>query len=179
MRSSEIVKVGGASANPTFVYESFARSRSRPASAIEPWSNAASGDRRDGMPGRVLGDLGVDVRRNEAEERRRHHPVVGNAVGLAARLELLQVRELLHVDLCGQVAADGVLERLAGIEVAAGERPGAAERIAGPLPQQNLELVAAHLEHDRERLLAGPIVCGKLRHRFSLVSRKLPWRIDS
>ena len=37
-RSSEIVNTGGASANAMFVYESFARSRSRPASTIARWS---------------------------------------------------------------------------------------------------------------------------------------------
>ena len=47
-RSCEIVNVSGASANPTFVYESFARSRSRPASAISSWSNAIDGSASTG-----------------------------------------------------------------------------------------------------------------------------------
>ena len=74
------------------------------------------------------------------------------AVGLAPRLELLQVRELLHVHLRGQMAANRVLERLARVEVAARKRPGAAERIARPLPEEHLELAVPHLEHDGQAL---------------------------
>ena len=77
------------------------------------------------------------------------------AVGLAARLELLQVGELPHVDLRRQVPADRVLERLAGVEVAARERPGAAERLPRPLPEEHLQLALADLEHDGERLVAA------------------------
>src|SRR3954465_5880693 len=38
-----MVNVGGARAKPRFVYESFARRRSRPASTISPWSKAICG----------------------------------------------------------------------------------------------------------------------------------------
>ena len=68
-RSSGIVKVGGASAKPRFVYESFARSRSRPARTISPWSKAIAAG-VDGVPRRVVGDRRVDVASARARGRR-------------------------------------------------------------------------------------------------------------
>jgi hypothetical protein len=125
-RSSLSVNVSGASAKPTFVYESLARSRSRPASVIARWSKASFGSRstecQSVSPGR-----GAATPRGEL-------PLARMPLGLAARLELLEVRELAHVDLRRQVLADRVLERLAALEVAARERPGSGEGILRALP---------------------------------------------
>jgi hypothetical protein len=60
------------------------------------------------------------------------------------------MRELAQVDFGGEVASDRLLEGLAGLEVAARQRPPALERIARPLPHQNLQRVAANLEDDGE-----------------------------
>jgi hypothetical protein len=53
----------------------------------------------------------VHAARDEAEVGRRELPLARMPLGLAARLELLEVRELADVDLRGQVLADRVLER--------------------------------------------------------------------
>ena len=74
----------------------------------------------------------------------------GMPVRIAARLELLEVRELPDVDLPRQMPADRLLERLAGVEVAAGEGPVAGERLLRALPEQHLQLPGSHLEDDGE-----------------------------
>ena len=70
------------------------------------------------MPGRVCGELWIDAGRHEAEVRRRDLPFARIAIGVAKRLELFQVCHLAHIDLCGQVLSNRLLERLAGLEVA-------------------------------------------------------------
>jgi len=85
------------------------------------------------------------------------------AVGIAERLELLEVRDLPHVDLGGEVPLDRLLESLAGLEVAAGKRPGAEKRFSSPLPEQRLQRAAADLQYDREGDMGG---IGRLTHRF-------------
>ena len=84
----------------------------------------------------------------------------GVAVRLAQRLELLEVGELADVDLLGEVAADRLLERLVLDEVAAGQRPRAAKRVARALPEEHLERAGPHLEHGGERHVGGR---GRLR----------------
>ena len=145
------MNVAGASAKPRFVYESFARRRSRPASAIASWSNAMGGRVVDGMPGGVLGHCGVEVGRHEPEIRRGEFPLGSGCGGIAQRLQLLEVGELADVDLHGEVAADGLLERLSRLEVAAGEGPRAGEWLHGALPDERLEDARANLEDDGER----------------------------
>ena len=66
----------GARAKPTFVYESLARSRSRPASTIDSWSKATAGSALDREPLGVVGDARVAVARDEAEVRRRELPLL-------------------------------------------------------------------------------------------------------
>jgi hypothetical protein len=73
------------------------------------------------------------------------------------------VRDLAHVDLRGKVPPDRLLERLPGLEVAAGEGPRAAERCPRSLPEKGLEAAAADLEHDGE---GGMGWSGRLRHEF-------------
>src|SRR5581483_9174105 len=85
--------------------------------------------RVDGVPARVGGEEGVEVARDEAEERRRELPAARVPVRVAQRLELLEVGDLAHVDLRGEVAADRRLERLVLAERAAGQRPRARERL--------------------------------------------------
>src|SRR5689334_8502337 len=77
------------------------------------------GQSRDGMPGRVLRELGIQPRWDEAEVRRRDLPFARVSSGIAERLQLLEVGDFAHVDLCGEVLADRLLERFAGLEVAA------------------------------------------------------------
>ena len=95
-----------------FVYESFARSRSRPARVIARWSKASFGQLVDRVPARVVGQLRVDAERDDAEVCGGELPFPGMAVGIAERLELLEVRDLLDVDLVREMPADRVLERL-------------------------------------------------------------------
>ena len=117
----------------------------------------------DGLPGGVLGRLRVDAGGDDAEEGGRELPVRGIAARVAPRAELLQMCELSHVDLRCEVAPDRGLERLVGLERAAGERPGAHVGLAGALPQKRLQATLAHLQHDRERGLrkgCGRIVIG-------------------
>ena len=59
--------------------------------------------------------------------------------------------DLAHVDLGGEMAADRLLERLTGLEIAAGEGPGAEVRLPGALPQEHLERALAHLEDHGQR----------------------------
>src|SRR5262249_19520724 len=53
----------------------------------------------DRVPVRVARQRGVEVARDETEVRGRQLPAERAAVRVAARLELLEVRELAHVDL--------------------------------------------------------------------------------
>src|SRR6185312_13411526 len=77
------------------------------------------GQGRDGMPGRVIREPGIQARRDEAEVRRGDLPFARISSGVAERLQLLEVGDLAHVDLCGEVLADGLLKRFAGLEVTA------------------------------------------------------------
>ena len=87
------------------------------------------------------------------------------ALGIAARLELLEMRELANVDLPGQVPADRLLERLTGIEIAAREGPVSGERLLGALPEQHLELPGPHLEDHGEGRVKGS---DRIGHSFRL-----------
>ena len=58
--------------------------------------------------------------------------------------------DLADVDLRRELAADRAVERLVGRERPAGECPGAAERVARPLPEQRLQHPVANLQHSRE-----------------------------
>ena len=124
-RSSASVKVGGASAKPRFVYESFARRRSRAVRRIVSWSYASSGRSSTGcqrVSAGICGSTpaGTRPRYAVASSRRRGIPA-----GVAQRLELLEVREIAHVDLLREVPARRLLERLVRL---AGRRPAAPTR---------------------------------------------------
>jgi basic membrane protein A len=134
--------------------------------------------RVDRMPARVGGHRRVEVARDEPEVGRRELPLARAAARVAAGLELLEVCQLAHVDLDGEVATDRLLERLTGLEEAAGKGPVPAERLAGPLPEQHLEPRRPHLEDGRERdvrrgSMAGAGRRGRLGQRFQTISRKL------
>ena len=152
----------GASAKPMFVYESFARSRSQPASVIASWSNAIRGRSSTGCQAVSGGHARVDADRDEPEVRRRELALARVALGLAARLELLEVRERADVDLRGEVPADRLLQRLVALEIAAGERPRGRERLARALPQQHLQPPVPDLEDDGERDMGGRAI---VRHQ--------------
>src|SRR5207247_5820744 len=123
------------------------------------------------MPARVLGHERVDIGRNEPEVRGGELPLERVASRIAERHELLQVRELAHVDLDRKVAADRLLQCLAGLEVAAREGPGAEEWLACPLPQQHLQASVSHLQDDCKRGVSGPGP-GRLSPTLSTHSRK-------
>ena len=161
-----------------FVYESFARSRSRPASTIARWSKASSGRRETGCQRVSSGTTGS----TSAGTSPRYAVASSHSSGL--RSGSLSVSSCSRwassrtSTFCGEVAADRLLERLARLEVAARERPGAEERLARPLPEQRLQPALAHLEHDRQRDV-GRARAGRLSPRFSLHRRKLPEDDDS
>ena len=141
------MNVAGASAKPMFEYDSLPRSRSRAEWMIAPWSNAVGGKVVDRMPARVGGDGGVDAERHEAEVGGRDLPLDRVPARVAVGRDLLEMRDLAEVDLRREVAADRRLERLVRREDAAGERPGAGERLERALPEQCLQHAVPHLEH--------------------------------
>ena len=79
------------------------------------------GLRVDRVPARIARDVRVDSLGDEPEICGRELPAVGMALRLAPRSELLEVRDLPHVHLRGQVPEDRALECLAGNEGAAGQ----------------------------------------------------------
>ena len=85
-------------------------------------------------------------------------------VGVAARLELLEVRRLADVHLGGEVAANGLLEALALGKRAARQSPRAEERLACALPQERLQPAVPHLQDDGERFVVRLSVFGRLWH---------------
>src|SRR5829696_9355865 len=97
--------------------------------------------------------------------------------GVAARLQLLEVRQLPDVDLGRQMPADRRLQRLAWAKQSPRQRPCAVERLPGPLPQQDLQPAVADLEHDGERLMAGLVASTGLIHRLSTYNRKLSGQV--
>jgi hypothetical protein len=48
------------------------------------------------------------------------------------------------------MAPDRLLERLSGLEVAAGERPASGKRLASALPEQDLQSPGSDLQDDRD-----------------------------
>jgi hypothetical protein len=73
------------------------------------------------MPAGVLRERGVEVDRDEAEVGGRELPFARVPTRVAARLELLEVRDLAYVHLDREVPADRVLERFLRVEVATGK----------------------------------------------------------
>ena len=65
------------------------------------------------------------------------------------------MRYLAHVDLGREVAADRFLERLAGLEVSAGEGPCAEVRAPWRAPRAEPGVARPHLEDDGERTCVG------------------------
>ncbi len=116
------------------------------------------------MPGRVAGQLRVDVRGDEPEERGRELAVARMPVRLAPAPQLLEVGDLADVDLRGELASDRAVERLVGRKRASGQGPGAAVGFPRALPEQRLQHPLAHLqdcgEHDLLRC------CGRILQRF-------------
>ena len=90
--------------------------------------------RLDRVPRGVAGEPRVGVGGDEPQVRRRELPLARHPAGVAARVELLEVGELADVHLLGELALDRLLERLAGGEVAARERPRAGIGARAPAP---------------------------------------------
>ena len=125
------------------------------------------------MPRGVAGKRRIEVARHEAEVSRCELPLVRDALRFAQRLQLLEVRELADVHLRGEVAADRLLKRLVRLEVAAGQRPAACERLLRALPEQHLQPAGANLEDDGQRDVGrGGMARVRLGLRFSPHSRK-------
>ena len=125
----------------------------------------------DGLPIRVTRQFRIEVARYEAEICGCELPLLRRPLGIAERLELLEMRELAHVDFRRKMTANRLFERLAGTEIAAGEGPGAPERIARPLPEKNLQLTSSDLEDDGQRDMGG-VRAANLARGFSPHSRK-------
>ena len=130
-----------------------------------------AGEILDRVPIRVAGQLGIEIARDESQIGGCELALLRRPIRIAERLELLEMGELPDVDLRGQVDPDRLFESLAGREVATRERPGAAERLARPLPEQYLQLAGSYLEDDGQRDMGG-VGAGNLGLRFSPHSRK-------
>ena len=118
----------------------------------------------DDVPGGVGGQLRIDVGGDEAEKGGGELAVGSGAGRARSSPELLEMGDLADVDLRCELAADRAVERLVGRERPAGQGPGAAERLARPLPEQRLQHPVAHLQHCREHDLRGG--CGRILERF-------------
>ena len=131
----------------------------------------------DGMPARVGRELRVHPARHEPEERRRELAPDRVARGIAQRLELLEMRDLPHVHLLGEMPPHRLLERLVRRQRSARQRPARRERLARPLPEQRLQPSVAHLEHGREHGVGCSFRLRVVNHvhstsRLSLVRQK-------
>ena len=118
----------------------------------------------DDMPGRVAGQLRVDVRGDEPEEGGCELAVARMPVRLAPAPQLFEMGDLADVDLRGELASDRAVERLVGRKRASGQGPGAAVGFPRALPQQRLEHPLPHLQHRGEHDLVG--CCGRILQRF-------------
>jgi L-aspartate oxidase len=107
-------------------------------------------ERVHSVPARVGGNPGIDAERDEAEVRRRELAPLGVPARVAPGPELLEVCDLPHVHLRGEMAEDRRLQALVGSERTPRQRPRAAERVEAALPEQDGELAFPHLEDDCE-----------------------------
>jgi len=107
------------------------------------------------MPRGIGGESRVDILGDESEIGRCELPFDRMTLRLAPGLQLLEVRELAYIDLGLEMPAQGLLERLAGLEVSARKRPGPGLRRARSLPQERLQPAFAHLEDDGEGDVRG------------------------
>ena len=156
------------------MYESFPRSRSRPARTISPWSKASGGRLVDGLPGGVLGQLGVDAGRDDAEERGRELAARGLRPGS------------LHEPSCSRCASSRTStfaarwRRIDASSVSSGSSvpPGSAQAPASGsrarCQRSACRRAVAHLEHDREHDLRRGCErgCGRIGLRFAPHSLK-------
>src|SRR5207245_9419483 len=103
-----------------------------PAAGVHGCAVVERGARQPGdrMPRGIVRQLGVDVGRDEAEVGGGELALPWNAIEIAERAELFEVRQLADVHLLRELAADRPLEVLRGIEVAAGQSPCAELRLA-------------------------------------------------
>ena len=134
-----------------FEYESFPRSRSRPASTIAPWSKAICGRSSTGCQRRVVRNVWVDPERDEPEVGGRELPRVRVAVRVAvgrraARGARPRGRRPSRPDAAGSTPRASRPGRAA--PPGSAHAPAKGSRAA--LPEQHLQRAVAHLEHDRE-----------------------------
>ena len=174
----------GASAKPTFVYESFARRRSRPARTMARWSNASSGVASTGCQRVSVGSAGSTSARargrgtsSRAATRSGGGPV--RRASRAARGATAPGRRPSPPDGAGSSPRASRPGR--GSRPDSDHAPG--EGLDRTLPEQHLQAAVAHLQDDGERDVRGRfpvhVFACELRTlldsspRFSLHGRKL------
>lgn len=89
------------------------------------------------MPRGVGRQPRVGGQRHQAEIGRGDPARRGYSVRIAEYRQLLQMCQLAHVDLFGELTAGRDIEVLVVAQAAAGQRPGAHLRVKGALPQQH------------------------------------------
>jgi hypothetical protein len=130
---------------------------------------------RDGMPPRVGRQRGRRGGRDDPEVRRSQHPAAGVAADVAVGGELLEMGDLTHVHLLGEVPQDRGPQPLVGRDAATREGPPAIVWGHRPPPHQHRQHAVAHREHDRDDLVrvrrpARPVGCGCAGHPWMLRS---------
>src|SRR5690606_5281918 len=140
----------------------------------------------DRVPAGVGRHFRVGVGGDQAEERGGEDAGPGHPVRVAEDRELLDVAELAHVHFLGELAADRALHVFAGAEETAGQGPPVRVRFLVALPEQDLQLVVAHLQDSGEHFVTkvpGDFVTNvpisaagggvRIRHVFDYKSKTL------
>src|SRR5690606_9034913 len=142
----------------------------------------------DRVPAGVGRHFRVGVGGDQAEERGGEDAGPGHTVRVAEDRELLDVAELAHVHFLGELAADRALHVFAGAEETAGQGPPVRVRFLVALPEQDLQLVVAHLQDSGEHFVTkvpGDFVTNvpisaagggvRIRHVFDYKSKTWGW----
>ena len=137
-----------------------ARKRDRAVVEREP------GQAVDGMPVRVLRQRGIDPERHDPEVGGREVPLLGWRSGSLRVSSCSRCESSRTSTFAGEVPADRILERLAGVEVAAGRDQAPANGSLARCQRSTCSLPGAHLEDDGEG--SASKWSGRLFHSFRL-----------